>query len=146
MMQMLNLPVAPLKLSRLNGSIYVFCTIRKKKLLLTPEEWVRQHCIHFLIKQKGISLSKIASELSIAVQGQQRRCDVVVFNNELKAEILVECKAPEITLNEKVVDQIIQYNSILNVKKLWITNGLVHYFLIKNDQNGNWENISETHW
>lgn len=143
---MLNLPVAPLKLSRLNGSIYVFCIIRKKKLLLTPEEWVRQHCIHYLIKQKGISLSKITSELSIAVQGQQRRCDVVVFDNELKAEILVECKAPEITLNEKVVDQIIQYNSILNVKKLWITNGLVHYFLIKNDKNGNWESDSEAHW
>lgn len=146
MMQLLNLPKAPLKLSRANGNIYVFCVIRKKKLLLTPEEWVRQHCIHYLIERKEISQTKIASELSITFQNQKRRCDIVVFNNELKAEILVECKAPEIILNEKVVDQIIQYNSILNVKKLWITNGLVHYFLSKKNQNGNWEVDSEVNW
>lgn len=143
MVQALNMPKASLKLSRLNGIVYVWCVLRRKKLVLTPEEWVRQHCIHYLIDFKGISSSKIASEMGITVQGQQRRCDIVVFNDEHKPEILVECKAPEVVLTDKVVDQIIQYNSMLNVKYLWVTNGLVHYFLSYEVSSNSWIRLNE---
>jgi hypothetical protein len=132
------MPNANLKLSRQNGIVFVWCVLRRKKLVLTPEEWVRQHCIHYLIDFKGISSNKIASEMGITVQGQQRRCDLVVFNDEHAPEILVECKAPEVVLTDKVVDQIIQYNSIIKVKFLWVTNGLVHYFLNFDTTKNSW--------
>lgn len=134
MIQPLNLPKAPLKLSRKDEVVFVWCEIRKKKLQLTPEEWVRQHVIHFLIQENNVPLGVIASEQAIQVNGLTRRCDLVVYNQSGKPIILVECKAPDVKLTEKVVYQIAQYNSKLNVDYLLITNGIEHYYCFINRQ------------
>ena len=134
MIQPLNLPKAPLKLSRKDEVVFVWCEIRKKKLQLTPEEWVRQHVIHFLIQENNVPLGVIASEQAIQVNRLLRRCDLVVYNRSGKPIILVECKAPDVKLTEKVVYQIAQYNSKLNVDYLLITNGIEHYYCYINRQ------------
>lgn len=120
----LNFPKTELKLSRKGEEVYVWCVFRKKKLLLTPEEWVRQHVLHFLVKQKSVPQSLIAAEYGIEVNKMTRRCDGVVFNREGEAVVLVECKAPEIKLTEAVFHQIAQYNFKLRVEWLMMTNGL----------------------
>lgn len=122
----LNLPMANLKLTKKDNSIYVWCEIRKKNLVLTPEEWVRQHLIHYLVYHKKFPKGLIASEIEIRANKQKRRCDLVVFDSELKPRILIECKAPEINLNLKVVQQIIHYNNQLQVPVIAISNGLQH--------------------
>jgi hypothetical protein len=127
MIQSLNLPKAPLKLSRKDDTVYVLCEIRNKKLKLTPEEWVRQHVIHFLITHKNVPKGVIASEQTIQVNGLTRRCDLVVYNILGKPILLVECKAPEVHLSEKALHQIAQYNSNLHVDYLMITNGNEHF-------------------
>jgi hypothetical protein len=126
MFKPLNLPPAELKLSRKEGQVFVWCIIRKKTLVLTPEEWVRQHIIHFLIKTKTIPQGLIAAEMAITVNDMVRRCDVVVFGNDGKPKLIIECKAPEINLTENVFHQIAQYNFTLNVDNLMVTNGLEH--------------------
>lgn len=151
MLKSLNLPMAELKLTKKNETVYVWCIIRKKALVLTPEEWVRQHIIHFLIHQKEIPVGLIATEMGISVNDLTRRCDVVVFGNDGAPKLIVECKAPEINLTEKVFNQIAQYNFTLNVDNLMVTNGLNHIFCkidrIKNELNflqelPDWEEIN----
>lgn len=127
MIQPLNLPKAPLKLSRNEGVVFVWCEIRNKKLKLTPEEWVRQHVIHFLITFKNVPKGVIASEQTIQVNGLTRRCDLVVYNSHGKPILLIECKATDVALNEKVLHQIAQYNFNLNVDYLLLTNGIEQY-------------------
>lgn len=126
MFKALSLPKASLKLTRIDGKIFVWCIIRKKSLLLTPEEWVRQHIIHFLINDKQTPPGLIAAEMTIEVNQLNRRCDVVVFGNDGIPKLIIECKAPEINLSEKTFYQIAQYNFKLNVDYLMLTNGLEH--------------------
>jgi hypothetical protein len=126
MFKALSFPQAELKLSRKEGQVYVWCIIRKKSLVLTPEEWVRQHLIHFLIQEKQIPIGLIAAEMAIEINQLSRRCDVVVFGKDGKPKLIVECKAPEINLTEKTFNQIAQYNAALNVDLLMVTNGLQH--------------------
>lgn len=123
----LNLPVAELKLSKKACDLYVWCIIRKKSLLLTPEEWVRQHVIHYLVNKKNYPLASIASEMMINVNRLSRRCDLVVYNQTGKPIIIIECKAPEVKISETTFYQIAQYNSKLGVDYLLMTNGLDHY-------------------
>lgn len=118
--------MANLKLSKSEGKVYVWCEIRMKKLLLTPEEWVRQHLIHYLIYHKKFPKGLIASEIEISANQQKRRCDLVVYDRNLKPSFLIECKAPEIKLDIKVVQQIIHYNNQLQVPIIAISNGLQH--------------------
>ena len=132
----LNLPKAKLKLTRKNGEVYVRCLIRQKDLVCTPEEWVRQHVIHFLISEKGVSIGRIASEFSLEYNSRSKRADLVLFDEFGKPNMIVECKAPEIPITEKVVHQIAQYNSQLNVDRLFLTNGLDHIFCEIDRENG----------
>lgn len=127
----LNLPQANLKLSKKNEQLFVWCIVRKKTLILTPEEWVRQHVIHFLINEKNVPLGLVSSELGIQIHQLNRRCDVVIFGKDQTAKLLVECKAPEVKLNLNTLQQIAHYNATLNVDYLWITNGIEHalYFI-----------------
>ena len=122
----LNLPKAPLKLSRKQGVVVVWCIVRKKDLVLTPEEWVRQHIIHFLINEKQFPIGLIASEFSLNYNGISKRADIVVFNRDSKPVLIVECKAPEIVLSEATVRQIAQYNYNLGVDFLMLSNGVDH--------------------
>jgi hypothetical protein len=132
----LNLPLAQLKLSKKASVIYVWCIIRKKKLVLTPEEWVRQHLIHYLVYHKEISLNFIASEVEIQANNQKRRCDLIIYDKDFKPKILIECKAPEIELNQNVVQQIIHYNNQLKVPIIAISNGLQHEIIEINYESG----------
>ncbi len=132
----LNLPKAKLKLTRNGNDVFVRCLIRQKDLVCTPEEWVRQHVIHYLISEKGISKGRIASEYSLTYNGKSKRADLVLFDEFGKPNMIVECKAPEISITEKVVHQIAQYNSQLNVDRLFLTNGLTHVFCEIDRENG----------
>lgn len=126
MIRSLSLPKAQLKLTRKGERIFVWCVVRKKTLVLTPEEWVRQHLIHYLINDKQVPIGLIAAEMPLKVNDLDRRCDVVVFNRSGKPVLIVECKAPEIGLDEKVFQQIAHYNFSLGVDLLMVTNGLHH--------------------
>lgn len=121
---------------------YIFCGIRKKWLKLTPEEWVRQHVIRFLIEQKGYSKSAINSEVVVEINGMKKRADVVVFRKE-KPFIIVECKAPEISISEQVFDQIARYNLELDAAYLMVTNGLQHYYCQMDFENSRYNFLKE---
>ena len=123
----LNLPLAPLVLNRMNGTIYVDCLIRKKKLVLTPEEWVRQHVINFLI-EKGIPKGLIGSEVSLKYNERSKRADIVVYGRDQKPKFIVECKATDVHMSEAIFRQIASYNHTLQVEYIMMTNGLEHIY------------------
>ena len=123
----LNLPPYPFKLSEQDGVIYVFDELRKKKLVLTPEEWVRQHFIQFLILRKKYPKTLFKLEGGLKLNSLQKRTDILIFNKEGKADILVECKATTVKIDQKVFDQAARYNMIHQVNYLLVTNGLEHY-------------------
>ncbi|MDD3772359.1 MAG: type I restriction enzyme HsdR N-terminal domain-containing protein [Weeksellaceae bacterium] len=106
---------------------YIFCPIRKKWLQLSPEEWVRQHCIQFLIQSKNYSKSSINSEVEVVINSLKKRADLVVFKKE-KPFLIVECKAPSVAINQAVFDQIARYNMQLKSDYLMVSNGLQHYY------------------
>lgn len=112
------------------GKPVIFDEIRRKRVALTPEEWVRQHVIHYLIHDCSYPKSLIAVERGINLNGLQKRFDIVVFNNSGLPKMIIECKAPEEPLNEKVFEQIARYNLSLNVDYLWVTNGTNNFCCI----------------
>lgn len=116
------------------GNLQVFDIIRKKFVEATPEEWVRQHIIHYLINHKEVPASMISVEKQLLLNKTKRRTDLVVFNSNLKPILLIECKAPEIEINQFTVNQALRYNLELNVASVFLSNGLNHVF-IKIDQN-----------
>lgn len=126
MIRPLAFPKAQLKLTKKGDKLFVWCVVRKKTLVLTPEEWVRQHLVHYLINDKYVPIGLIAAEMPLKVNDLDRRCDVVVFNRSGKPVLIVECKAPEIGLDEKVFQQIAHYNFSLGADLLMVTNGLHH--------------------
>jgi len=127
-MQKLNLPSYSFKLKSNEKHTLIFDNLRKKYLVLTPEEWVRQHVVRFLIKEKKYPASLIALEKQLIINNLKKRTDIVVFNKEGNPHIIVECKAPTIKINQDTFDQIARYNLKLNANYLMITNGLEHYF------------------
>ena len=110
------------------NKVSIFDSIRKKFILLTPEEWVRQHVVEFLLNEKKYSKSLINVEKVVKVNGMNKRYDVIVFNSDGSIFLLIECKAPEVKIDQKTFDQIARYNLILNAQYLMVTNGLNHYF------------------
>jgi hypothetical protein len=122
----LNLPNCALKITQNGEEVFVFDEFRKKKVVLTPEEWVRQHLLHYLVKDLAYPKSLIAVEYSIKVNNLNRRCDIVVYSTVAEPIMIVECKASHINLNEKAFLQIAQYNFKLNVNFLLLTNGIQH--------------------
>lgn len=124
MLTPLNYPKANLNLTRKDEVIYVWDEFRKKKLKLTPEEWVRQHVLHYLVDHKNIPLTLIAAEYGIEVNQLSRRCDGVVFDRSGKPIMIIECKAPEVKISEFTLHQIAQYNFTLKVQWLVLTNGI----------------------
>ena len=106
----------------------IFDIIRKKFLILTPEEWVRQHTLHFLITEKKYPVSYINVEKQLLLNDSVKRYDIVIFKNDGDVEIIIECKAPSISINQVTFDQIARYNLALNSNLLMVTNGLTHYF------------------
>ena len=127
-METLNFEHYPMSIKNKENKRYIFDVIRKKDLLLTPEEWVRQHCIQFLLQEKKYPVSLINVEKSIQVYGQIKRYDIIVFTPKGKVKILVECKAPHIPLDQAVFDQIARYNLQVDSEFLMVTNGLQHIY------------------
>ena len=106
---------------------YIFDLVRKKYLLLTPEEWVRQNFIHYLNKDKKYPLGLMGVEQMVKYNSLKTRADIVMYNTEGKANIIVECKAPDVKITQDTFNQIAKYNSQLKVKYLLVTNGMNHY-------------------
>ena len=127
-MQKLNFPTYSFRFKNSENKISIFDTIRKKFVILQPEEWVRQHCIQYLIDVKGYPKSLINIEKELIVNDLKKRYDIVVFNSDGSIHLIVECKSHTITINQKTFDQIAQYNLVLNATYLMVTNGLNHYY------------------
>lgn len=123
----LNLPPFDIKVKKLDGRLSVFDQLRCKYVALTPEEWVRQHFINFLVTEKGYSPALIANEIQINLNNQKRRCDSVVYNKELQPIVIIEYKAPDVNITQDVFDQIVRYNIVLRVNYLIVSNGINHY-------------------
>ena len=127
-MQVLNFPTYKFRIKSNENKYSIFDIIRKKYVILTPEEWVRQHFIHYLIHDKGYPISLIAIEKKLHVNKLMKRADILVFNSNGNPLIIVECKAPSIALTQSTFDQIARYNSTLNAEYLIVTNGLKHLY------------------
>ena len=125
-MQRLNFPEYDFQFQKEANKILIFDIARKKFVALTPEEWVRQHVIHFLAVEKKMPLGLISVESKIKLFKTRKRFDVAVFDRNGQALLVVECKAPSIPLTQEVLDQVVRYNMVLKVKYLMLTNGLVH--------------------
>jgi len=128
MLQPLNLPPYPFKITDENGQLFLFDEIRKKEVVLTPEEWVRQHFVQYLIREKNYPRSLIRLEGGLRLHGRARRSDIVVFNNQGEKVLMVECKAPSVKITQSVFDQIARYNMVHRIGLLAVTNGLQHYY------------------
>ncbi len=112
-----------------NGNTLIFDIVRKKSVILTPEEWVRQHVVHYLINELGYPLGLIAVEKSMLINSQLKRFDVVVHNKIGQPMILIECKSPSVKITSKTLDQASNYQQFLKCEYAMLTNGLTHYFL-----------------
>lgn len=125
----LSLPRAPLQLRRdETGRVQVFDGLRRRWVVLTPEEWVRQHFVHFLVAHRGFPAALMANEVGITLGGITRRCDTVLFSREeARPRVIVEYKAPQIPITEAVFRQIESYNAALKADYLVVSNGLNHY-------------------
>ncbi len=127
-MQKLNFPDYTFRFKNSENKPAIFDEIRKKFILLTPEEWVRQHVVRFLLEQKKYPKSHINVEKIIKINGLTKRYDVVVFQPDGNILVLVECKAPSVPISQSTFDQIARYNMTVNAVHMMVTNGLDHYF------------------
>jgi hypothetical protein len=128
MLQPLELPPYPFKIIDDDGRLMLFDEIRKKHILVTPEEWVRQHFVQYLINQKGYPRTLIKLEGGLKLHGNAKRTDIVVFNPDGERILLIECKAPSVKIDQKVFDQVARYNMVHKVSLLAVSNGLQHFY------------------
>ena len=127
-MRDLNFPKFQFRFKISENKRFIFDGIRKKYVLATPEEWVRQHVVQFLIQIKNYPKSYINVEKLVKINNINKRYDVVVFTPNGKIFLLVECKEPNVAITQQVFDQIARYNLSLNADFLMVTNGLYHYY------------------
>lgn len=127
-MQKLNFPSCDFRFKNNENKVYIFDQIRKKFVVLQPEEWVRQHVVHQLITNKNYPKSHINVEKQLKINDLVKRYDIVIFNANGSIEVLIECKAPKIPISQATFDQIAQYNMQLKANYLMVTNGLDHYY------------------
>lgn len=123
----LNLPSYPAKIIDRDGKQEIFDDVRRRYVALTPEEWVRQHFVHFLLEHKGYPKTLLANEVRLRLNSTTKRCDTVLYATNLSARMIVEYKAPHVAITQKVFDQISRYNMALHVDYLVVSNGLRHY-------------------
>ena len=123
----LNLPPYETKIAEREGKRQIFDPLRKSYVALTPEEWVRQHFVNYLLQYKGYPTTLTANEVGITLNGMSRRCDTVIYDKNLKPRAIVEYKAPTVKITKEVFAQISRYNLVLRVDYLIISNGLQHY-------------------
>ena len=123
----LNIPPFQMKLSGSQESPKILDILRRKYVALTPEEWVRQHFIHFLINHKGYPSALMANEVALSCGNKQLRADTVLYDRDLNARMIIEYKAPTIKITQKVFEQVTAYNFLLHVDYLIVSNGINHF-------------------
>ena len=126
-MQRLNLPTADFDIRQVEGKREILDPLRRKYVRLTPEEWVRQHLVQYLISDLGYPRGLIAIEKGIDLHGKRFRADVIVHDRTGRAVLMAECKEPEVSISQETFDQIAAYNRVVQARCLLVTNGLVHY-------------------
>ena len=131
----LNLPSYKVRLKEESGKKFIFDEIRKKYLVLTPEEWVRQHFIQYLCRYKGVPASLIAVEKELKYDKLKKRTDILVYGQDGRPKLIVECKSPSVKITQETFDQIARYNMVLRVDYLVVTNGNEHYCCYMNYSN-----------
>ncbi len=132
-MYSLNLPPYEIKIIEKDNKQVIFDILRRKYVALTPEEWVRQHFIHYLIEHKHYPAGLLANEMELKIGDKRLRCDTVLYDRTLKPQMIIEYKAPTVTLNQKVFNQVFSYNILLHVDYFIISNG-VHHICCKIDR------------
>jgi len=126
--QKLNFPEFSFRFKNSENKVSIFDCIRKKFVILQPEEWVRQHCVQYLIQVKGYPISLINVEKQLIINDLKKRYDIVIFNPNGSIHLVIECKAPKINIDQTTFDQIARYNTELNATYLMVTNGINHYY------------------
>ena len=126
-METLNLPSYTPKIKSTEGRAQIFDPLRNKFVALTPEEWVRQNFTNFLTAYKGYPPTLMANEVQLSLNGMSRRCDTVLYTQQLRPRMIIEYKAPHVNITQKVFDQICRYNIVMKVEYLIVSNGLQHY-------------------
>lgn len=139
----LNLPSFEVKLTESGDKTFIFDEIRRKNVVLTPEEWVRQHFVQFLLNHHGYSKNYIKIEKQIKVNDRIKRFDALVYDKYAKPVILIECKAPEVKITQATFAQIATYNMTLRVPYLIVTNGLNHFICEINFEENSYEYLQE---
>ena len=139
MLQPLNLPEYPCKIRRQDDQVSIFDVIRKKYVALTPEEWVRQNFLNYLMNSLGYPSSLIRVEAAIRLNGMAKRCDAVVYNRRAEPLMILEFKAQHIPLNQDVFDQAARYNLRIGVSYLVLSNGMEHYCCKTNPDAGGYK-------
>lgn len=138
----LNLPKYNMRISRdRNNNIKIFDSIRKKFVSLTPEEYVRQHFTNWLINYLHYPMGLIVNEVKISLNSTIKRCDTIVYSNTGDPMMIIEYKAPHISINQNVFDQIVRYNMVLKTKYLVVSNGMQHYCCIIDYENNSYQFI-----
>ena len=127
-MELLNFPKYTFRFKNRENKIYIFDAIRKKFVVLTPEEWVRQHTVQFLMQEKKYPISLINVEKELIFNGLKRRYDIVIFNSDGSIFLVVECKRSTVAIQQETFDQIARYNMVLESEYLMVTNGINHYY------------------
>lgn len=126
-MYQLNLPRYDIRIGEQAGRRTILDVLRRKYVALTPEEWVRQHFVHFLIGHKGYPPALLTNEIELRSGSKRLRCDSVLYDSSLRPRMIIEYKAPTVAIQQKVFDQISVYNMLLHVDYLVVSNGLNHY-------------------
>ena len=134
----LNIPPFQMKLSGTQERPKILDILRRKFVALTPEEWVRQHFIHFLIEHKGYPSALMANEVALSCGNKQLRADTVLYDRDLNARMIIEYKAPTIKITKRVFEQVTAYNFLLHVDYLIVSNGLTHYCCKINYENNSY--------
>ncbi len=142
-MEKLNLPPYQAKIKTAEGRNRIFDSLRQKFVALTPEEWVRQHFVNFLTEHKGYPKELMANEVQLSLNGMSRRCDTVLYSRQLQPRMIIEYKATNVSITQKVFDQICRYNIVMRVEYLIVSNGLQHYCCRVDYDNNTYEFLSD---
>ena len=142
-MLQLNLPEYNFRIKKTDEKLLIFDSQRKRYVSLTPEEWVRQHFIRFLIEEKGYPAAYLAIEKQLSLNGMKKRCDAILYNQYASPILIIELKAPNIPITQATFDQVAVYNSKLKVDFFIISNGLEHYCCRVNTETSQYEFFNE---
>jgi hypothetical protein len=139
----LNLPHYSFKITQRDDLYFIFDEIRKKHLVLTPEEWVRQHFIHYLIKEKNFPAALLQIEGGLSLNQTRKRSDILVYDKLGEKIMVIECKAPSVAITQATFDQAARYNSVYKARWLAVSNGLQHYYVQIDHANGKFLFVEE---